>query len=61
MKVTNISVPMKKSSAKAKSTKKGDDSSETCSNIVPFESDLPPVGNIVLKRSPPPSAHTCLQ
>ena len=61
MKVTNISVPMKKSSAKAKSTKKGDDSSETCSNIVPLESDLPPVGNIVLKRSPPPFAHTCLQ
>ena len=58
MKVTNISVPMKKNSAKAKSTKKGDDSSETCSDIVPFNGDFPPVGNIVLKSSPPSSART---
>ena len=36
MKMTNISVPMKKSFAKAKSTKKGDDSSEIYSDIVPF-------------------------
>ncbi|KAL0008740.1 hypothetical protein SO802_010242 [Lithocarpus litseifolius] len=45
VKVTNISMPMKKSSAKSKSAKKkkGDDSSETCSDIVPFESDLPPM------------------
>ena len=52
VKVTNISVPVKKSfapwSAKPKSTKKGDDSSKTCSDIVPFEGDLPPVGNTVL-------------
>ena len=40
MKVTNIFVPVKKSSAKSKSTKKGDDSFETCLDIVPFESDL---------------------
>ncbi|KAK9991365.1 hypothetical protein SO802_026350 [Lithocarpus litseifolius] len=62
MKVTNISVRVKKSfaprSAKPKSTKKGDDSSETCSNIVPFEGDLPLVGNLVLENSPPPSART---
>ena len=62
MKVTNISVPMKKSStlrsAKPKSAKKCDDSFKTCSDIVPFESDLPPIGNIVLESSPPPSAHT---
>ena len=58
VKVTNISILVKKSSAKSKSSKKGDDSFETCSDIVPFESDLPPVGNIVLESSPPPSAHT---
>ena len=62
MKVTNISMPMKKSSAprfaKHKSAKKGDDSSETCSDIVPFEGDLPLVCNIVLESSPPPFAHT---
>ena len=62
MKVKNISVPVKKSfapqSTKPKSAKKGDDSFETCSNIVPFEGDLPPVGNIVLESSPPPSART---
>ena len=54
MKVTNISVPVQKSSAKSKSAKKCDDSSETCSDFVPFESDLLPVGNIVLESSPPP-------
>ena len=62
MKVTNISVPVKKSStpqsAKSKSAKKGDNSSKTCSDIVPFEGDLPPVGNIVLESSPPPFART---
>ena len=58
MKVTNVSVPVKKSSAKSKSAKKGDDSSETCSDIVPFEGDFPPIGNIVLESSPPPFAHT---
>lgn len=62
VKVTNISVPVKKSfapwSAKPKSAKKGDESSKTCSDIVPFEGDLPPIGNIVLKSSPPPFART---
>ena len=52
-------MPVKKSSAKSKYAKKGDDSFKTYSNIVPFESDLPPVGNIVLESSPPPSARTC--
>ena len=60
--MTNISVPMKKISTlrftKTKSPKKGDDSSETYSNIVPFEGDLPLVGNIVLESSRPPSART---
>ena len=58
VKVTNVSVPVKKSSAKSKFANKGDDSFEACSDIVPFESDLPPVGNIVLGGSPPPSACT---
>ena len=62
VKVTNISVPMKKSlaprSTKPKPAKRGDDSSETCSNIVPFEGGLPPMGNIVFESSPPPSTRT---
>ena len=57
MKVTNVSMPVKKSSAKSKSAKKGDDSSETCSDIVPFEGDFPPIGNIVLESSLRPFAH----
>ena len=56
--MTNISVPGKKSSAKSKSAKKGDDSSETRLDIIPFESDLPPMGNIVLEGFPPLSART---
>ncbi|KAK9999044.1 hypothetical protein SO802_018647 [Lithocarpus litseifolius] len=48
----------KKGFAKLKSAKKGDDSFEAYSDVVPFESDLPPMGNIVLKRSPPPSTRT---
>ena len=59
--MTNLPMPMKKSSApqsaKPKSTKKGDDSSKTCSDIVPFESSLPPIGNTALESSPP-SART---
>ena len=47
-----------KSFAKAKSTKKGDDSSETCSDIVPFNGDFPLLGNIVLESSPPSSVRT---
>ena len=62
VKVTNLPIPMKKGStsrsAKPKPAKKGDDSSETCSNIVPFEGNLPPIGNIVLESSPPSSART---
>ena len=53
VKVINIFVPSKKGFARSTSAKKGDDSSEACSDIVPFESDLPPVGNIVLESSPP--------
>ena len=62
MKVTNLPVPVKKGSAsrsaKPKTTKKGDDSSETCSNIMPFEGGLPLIGNIALESSPPPSTRT---
>ena len=43
--MTNISMPVKQSSApwsaKPKFAKKGDDSSKTCLDIVPFEGDLP--------------------
>ena len=45
MKVVNLSTPTKKGSvsrtAKPKFAKKGDDSSETCSNIVPYKAGLP--------------------
>ena len=58
VKVINIPVPGKKGFAKPKSAKKGDDSSEACSNVVPFESGLPPINNIVLENSPPLSTHT---
>ena len=62
MKVTNLPMPMKKSfaprSAKPKSAKKGDDSSEIYSNIMPFDGGLSPIGKIVLESSPPPSART---
>ena len=58
MKVTNISAPGKKGSAKLKSTRKGGDTSEACFNVVPFKSDLPPICNIVLKGSPPPFSYT---
>ena len=54
----NIHVLGKKGSAKPKSAKKGDDSSDACSDVVPFESGLPSIGNIVLKSSPPPSTRT---
>ncbi|KAL0016294.1 hypothetical protein SO802_003363 [Lithocarpus litseifolius] len=60
VKVTNVSVPSKKSSAKSKSAKKkkGGDSSKTCPDVVPFESDLPPMGNIVLESTTPFSIRT---
>ena len=57
-KVVNLPTPVKKGSvsqsAKPKSTKRGDNSSETCSNIVPYEGGFPSIGNIVLEGSPPP-------
>ena len=58
IKVINIPLLGKKGSAKPKSTKKGDDFSDACSEVVPFESGLPPIGNIVLKSTPPPSTRT---
>ena len=62
VKVVNLPVPVKKGSisrsAKPKPAKKGDDSSETCFDVVPYEGSLPPIGNIVLEDSPPPSACT---
>ena len=61
MKVLNLPALAKKGSmsqsAKPKSTKRRDDSFETCLDIVPYEGSLPLIGNIVLKCSPPPSAH----
>ena len=60
--MTNLPIPAKKGSAswsaKPKTAKKGEDSFETCSDIVPFEGGLPPIGSIVLESSLPPSAHT---
>ena len=60
--MTNLPIPTKKGSAswsaKPKIAKKGDDSFETCSDIVPFEGGLPPIGSIVLESSPSPSART---
>ena len=44
VKVINIPVSGKKGSTKPKSAKKGDDSSEACSDVVPFKSGLPPIG-----------------
>ena len=62
MKVVNLPTPTKKGSmswtAKPKSAKKGDDSSKTCSDIIPYKGSLPPIGNIVLESFPPPSART---
>ena len=63
VKVVNLPTPTKKGSVsrttKPKSTKKGDDSSETCSDIIPCKGGLPPIGNIVLKSSPLSSARPC--
>ena len=57
MKVRNLFVPMKKGSV-SQSTKKVDDSSETCLYIVLFEGGLPLIGSIVLESSPPPFTPT---
>ena len=54
----NIPMPSKKDSAKPKSAKKGGDSFEACSDVVPFEGSLRPMGNIVLEGSPPPFTRT---
>ena len=51
VKVINIPVPDKKSSAKPKFAKKGDDPFKTCSDIVPFESGLLSIGNIEIGRA----------
>ena len=57
MRMVNLPMPVKKcsvsQSVKPRSTKRGDDSFETCSDIVPYEGGLPPIGNIVLKGSSP--------
>ena len=58
VKVINTPMPSKKISAKPKSTKKGGDSSEAFSDVVPFESGLPTISNIVLESLPPASTHT---
>ena len=63
MKVVNLPVLAKNGSvsrtAKPKSTKRWDNSSMTCSDIVPYGGGLPLIGNIVLVSSPPPFACTC--
>ena len=60
--MTNLPIPAKKGSAswsaKPKTAKKGDDSFEPCSDIVPFKGGLPLIGSIVLESSPSPSART---
>ena len=56
--MTNIPVSGKKGFAKPKFAKKGDDSFEAYSDVVPFESGLPSIGNIVLESSPSPFAST---
>ena len=63
VKVVNLLVPVKKGSVtwnlKPKFAKRGDDSFETCSDIILYGGGLPLIGNIVLVSSPPPFARTC--
>ena len=63
VKVVNLPAPMKKGSVswttKPKSAKRSDDSSKTCSDLVPYKGGFPPIGNIVLEGSPPSFACTC--
>ena len=58
VKVVNLSVLTKKGlmtwNVKPKFAKRGDDSFETCSDIILYGGGLPPIGNIVLENSPPP-------
>ncbi|KAL0008431.1 hypothetical protein SO802_009933 [Lithocarpus litseifolius] len=62
VKVVYLPAPTKKgsmsSTTKPKSTKKGNDSSKTYSDLVPYKRGLPPIDNIVLERSPLPSTRT---
>ena len=59
MKVVNLPASTKKGlasrSAKPKSAKNGVDVFGVCSNIVPSKGGLPPIGNIVLEKTRPPS------
>ena len=59
MKVVNLPTSTKKGlasrSAKPKSAKNGVDVFGVCSNIVPSKGGLPPIGNIVLEKTRPPS------
>ena len=61
VKVVNLPTPKKKGlvsqTTKPKYAKREDDSSKTYSDIVPYKGGIPPIGNIVLKSSPPPFAH----
>ena len=60
VKVVNLLTPTKKGSvsqiAEPKFAKRGDDSSKTFSDIIPYKGGLPPISNIDLEGSPPPSA-----
>ena len=62
VKVVNLLAPTKKVSmsrtAKLKSAKKGDDSSKTYSDIIPYKGGLPSISNIVLESFPPLFAST---
>ncbi|KAK9998190.1 hypothetical protein SO802_017793 [Lithocarpus litseifolius] len=53
--VVNLLAPTKKGSVsqttKPKSSKRGDNSFETCSNLVPYKGGLPLIGSIVLESS----------
>lgn len=60
MKVLNLPAPIKKSlaskSTKPKPAKKGEDTSETYSDIVPYKGGFPPIGSIILESTPHPSS-----
>ena len=62
VKVVNLPMPTKKGlmsqTTKPKFAKRGDDSSKTCSDLVPYGGGLPLIDNIVLERSSPPSTRT---
>lgn len=62
VKVVNLPTLAKKGSVswtvKPKFAKRGDDSSETWSDLVPYKGGLPPINNIVLESSSPSSTRT---